>query len=187
MTETIRIVCLSGSLRLTSSNSALLNAAAQVAGANFSVDVFDGIGDLPLYSPDLEGTEFEAVNRFRRALGLSDAVLIACPEYAHGIPGAFKNALDWVVGSGEMMEKPTAILRASSRGMFVDANLRETLTAMDAIIVSDACLVVGLNSNRLTSADALADEHIRQVLSECLDALGADVRKRRGLGLDDQP
>lgn len=96
---------MSGSLRAASIHTALLNAAAHTAPAGVEMMVFGGLDDPPHFNPDIEGQETESVASFRAALNAADAVLIACPEDAHGLPGAFKNALDWVVGSGELSGK----------------------------------------------------------------------------------
>ncbi|WP_245619289.1 NADPH-dependent FMN reductase [Deinococcus marmoris] len=78
-----------------------------------------------------------AVSALRAALNTADAVLIACPEYAHGLPGAFKNALDWVVGSGELSGKPVLALNTSARSIHAPAQLTEVLRTMDARVLED--------------------------------------------------
>jgi chromate reductase, NAD(P)H dehydrogenase (quinone) len=71
--------------------------------------LYDGVSRLPHFSPDLDGENAPApVADWRAQLKTSDGVLISSPEYAHGVPGSLKNALDWVVGSGEFVEKPVA-------------------------------------------------------------------------------
>jgi len=105
-----RVLCLSGSLRRRSGNTALLLAARQLAPNTLALDMYDGLGQLPLFNPDDEVDPLPAsVQALRAAVGTSDALLIACPEYAHGIPGAFKNLLDWLVGSLEFPGKPDLV------------------------------------------------------------------------------
>src|SRR5689334_18737809 len=116
----MKILALSGSLRAASSNSALLRAAAALAPPGMDFTFYDHqIGALPYFSPDLDSegmTPPPAVAEFRALLAGADGVLISCPEYAHGVPGAFKNALDWIVSSGSLSGKPTAVLMASPSG-----------------------------------------------------------------------
>src|SRR5690349_6452119 len=113
----MRIVAISGSLRTGSSNTALLRAAASQMPDGSEMLLFEGLGELPAFNPDVdvEGTP-DAVNRFRTVIGEADGVAISSPEYARGVVGALKNALDWLVGSGELYEKPVALLHVSARG-----------------------------------------------------------------------
>jgi hypothetical protein len=112
----MRIVALSGSLQERSSNAALLGAAQSLAPKDMTVVISDAVSRVPLFNPDLEEPpQPVALDRFRREVGTADAVLIASPEYAHGVPGALKNALDWLVGSGELYAKPVAIIAGSPR------------------------------------------------------------------------
>ena len=96
----MKILAISGSLRRVSSNSTLLRAATLLAPEGMEITLFEGLGGLPHFNPDLEGTEPPSVPDFRARLQAADGVLICSPEYAHGVPGVLKNALDWVVGSG---------------------------------------------------------------------------------------
>ena len=99
----LRIIAISGSLRAVSSNTALLRAASGLAPQEVEVTLYENLAELPHFNPDLEGAEPRSVTDFRSLLHSSDAVLISSPEYAHGVPGALKNALDWLVSSGELV------------------------------------------------------------------------------------
>jgi len=103
------ILAISGSLRAGSLNSEVLRACALLAPPPVQVTLFDGLGALPHFNPDLdvEGVVLPAhVKDLRRRIGGADALLISSPEYAHGVPGSLKNALDWLVSAGEMLYKP---------------------------------------------------------------------------------
>src|SRR5690349_21363282 len=105
----MRILAISGSLREGSSNTAVLQAAAALAPLGVEIILYDGLGRLPHFNPDLDGENAVApVAEWRARLQSADGVLISSPEYAHGVPGSLKNALDWVVGSGEFVNKPVA-------------------------------------------------------------------------------
>lgn len=138
----MHILAISGSLRAASHNSALLRAARRLAPADMVVDVFSGIGDLPLFNPDIEANDPPSVARLRNCVISADAVVIASPEYAHGITGVMKNALDWVVGSEAFVFKPVALFNASPRATHAQAALREVLSVMSARIIDEASITV---------------------------------------------
>ena len=118
----MHFLAISGSLRAVSSNKALLRAAALVAPPELTVTLHDGLAELPQFNPDHELDPIPSVLHLRAELQAADAVLISSPEYAHGVPGALKNALDWVVGTGELVEKPVALLNASPRATIAFAS-----------------------------------------------------------------
>ncbi|NIY74500.1 NAD(P)H-dependent oxidoreductase [Thalassospira sp. HF15] len=175
---TVKIIALCGSLRAASINKTLLQAACKVApkhGAELSL--FDGLGRLPIFNPDNEDTPNNAVSDFRNALQGADAILIASPEYAHGVTGAIKNALDWVVASGEFMQKPVAALNASGRATIAQAALIETIRTMDARIIDRACATIPLNGKNFGVDDILHDPESRTKLDDALGFLVAATTK----------
>ncbi|MFC9229537.1 NADPH-dependent FMN reductase [Streptomyces decoyicus] len=138
----MRLLALSGSLRARSSNGAVLRSALALwDGPTATAD----IGTLPHFNPDLDGenaTPPASVAALRTAVAASDALLLVSPEYAHGVPGVLKNALDWLVSSGECVSKPTAVITASpfpTGGDHANAQLRETLRMMTGEVVTTAC------------------------------------------------
>jgi len=135
------VLAISGSLRRTSINSAVLRGAATSAARDgFRVRVDESIRALPHFDPDLETDPPEPVLRFRAACEAAAGVLLAVPEYAFGIPGAFKNALDWTVGSGSLYRKPVTVLGTAhpTRGGHVREALDLVLVAMGAEAVHHA-------------------------------------------------
>ncbi|GGD01179.1 NADPH-dependent FMN reductase [Undibacterium terreum] len=175
MSGQIEILAISGSLRTHSSNTALLHAAAQLAPAGIAVSVYDGVGDLPLFNPDLEGQEPVSVLELRRQLRVSHCVIISSPEYAHGVTGAIKNLLDWVVGSGELVDKPVALLNASARATWSHAALTEILTVMNARLIPAASLTIPLINNAVTLEDILSNGDQVATLRLALSALSNAV------------
>ena len=111
----MKVLAISGSLRAASINSALLRAAARLAPPGMLVTSLSGIGDLPLFNPDFEPHVPPPVAALYAAVAAADALLIASPEYAHGITGTIKNALDWLVSVESFVCKPVAVLNASPR------------------------------------------------------------------------
>jgi NAD(P)H-dependent FMN reductase len=138
MTILMKMLAISGSLRVGSSNTALLEAAKQNAPSGIQVEVFPHLEEIPAFNPDRENDPPPpSVAALREGMSTAGAVLFSTPEYAHGVPGVLKNALDWVVGSGELYEKPVALLHVSSRGEFARASLKETLAIMGTKLVFD--------------------------------------------------
>src|ERR1700710_47156 len=140
----IRILAISGRLRAGSSNTALLRAAAELAPAGVEIEIYDGLGDLPHFNPDLEANEPPAVTDLRDRVRRADGLLISSPEYAHGVPGAMKNALDWLVGGEEFIHKPVALLNASPRSHHAQESLAETITTMSGRLVAAASVAIPL-------------------------------------------
>jgi len=164
----MKVLALCGSLRAASMNAALLRATARLAPAGIDVFIFEGMAALPLFNPDLEARLPAPVQLLHDALCGSDALLIASPEYAHGLTAVIKNALDWLVSFPPFVDKPVAIFNASPRSLHADASLRETLTTMSARLVSDACLALPLRSTGITEQGILDSEHaaaIRRALT----------------------
>ena len=129
------ILAISGSLRRNSVNSAALRAAASSGGTGRDCRHDRRRAEaLPHFDPDLELAPPELVVRFRAACESAAGVLLAVPEYAFGIPGAFKNALDWTVAQGSLYRKPVAVLDVAppGRGARVREALDHVLTALDA-------------------------------------------------------
>jgi NAD(P)H-dependent FMN reductase len=143
----VRILAVCGSLQSKSSNLHLLQVAASAAPEGVEMVIFDRLRDLPHFDPDLEATgEPEAVHAWRKAIAESDALLIASPEYGHSLPGALKNAIDWVIGSGELEGKVvgiTAAVPGAERGRLGLAALRDTLGAVSAQVVGGEPIVRG--------------------------------------------
>jgi chromate reductase, NAD(P)H dehydrogenase (quinone) len=132
----MKLLAISGSLRAGSKNTTILRAIAALAPVTMQIDLWLGLGELPLFNPDLDdldhGLAPDPVRELRRVLRACEGVILCSPEYAHGVAGAMKNALDWVVGSGELVGKPVLVINLSSRSTHAHAALLETLRTMDA-------------------------------------------------------
>ena len=168
----MRILAVSGSLRAQSSNTSLLRAMAMVVAPRMEVTVFEDIGLIPPFNPDLEfSIASPALDRFRQLLRASDAVVFSTPEYAHGMPGMLKNALDWVVGSGELSRKPVALVNASPRGVFAQASLKEVVQTMDARLITEAEVTVNLVGMKLTAGEIAGNPEFAGQLRTALEKL----------------
>ena len=179
--ESVRILAISGSLRRASSNSALIGAAARLALDAVEVSIYCGLADLPPFNPDLDDdSPPEAVARFRARLRACDAVLISSPEYAHGVSGVLKNALDWIVSSGELIDKSIALVNASRRATHAWASLAETLTVMSARVIVDASITIPLDGKGLDANGIAADAELSSALKSAIDRLAIAARETRG-------
>ncbi len=143
----IRILAISGSLQRDSSNLKLLQTAAASAPSGVEIVMFDGLRHLPHFDLDLESSgPLPVVEAWRRAIVAADAVLIASPEYGFSLPGAVKNAIDWVIGTGELERKViavTASVNHPERGRRGLEALCNTLHAVSAVIVGSEPIVRG--------------------------------------------
>ena len=167
----VRLLAISGSLRQASSNRALIEAAAQLAA--------DPVELVVPFNPDLDESDPPSpVARFRAALQACDGVLISSPEYAHGVSGVMKNALDWVVGSGELVDKPVALINASPRATHAHAALMETLAVMSAQIAPGASITVPVQGSGLDAGGIAADPALSAALGAAVDALASAARSR---------
>lgn len=160
----MNILGLSGSLRQLSTNSLLLQAMAGVAPEGMQFEIYGELGAQPLFNPDLEpGGLPEVIARFVRQCQLADGLVIAAPEYAHGIPGALKNALDWLVSDTLVPHKPVMLVHASTRSFHSRLHLREVLKTMSLSLYPGdefECNLMGATPEaaqaRLEGADILA-------------------------------
>ncbi len=175
-----QILAISGSLRGASSNTAILKAVQQLAPANLEIVLFEGLGELPHFNPDLELNPPPTVLEFQHLLKTSSAVVISSPEYAHGVPGSLKNALDWLVGSKELIGKPTALFGVTARGAFVQASLRETLTVMMANLVEAACIEIPLPSRNSTASEIANHLECSSLITTALEALATAFEQNSG-------
>jgi NAD(P)H-dependent FMN reductase len=167
----MRVLALCGSLRAASMNMALLRACARIAPPSIELEIFPGMAGLPLFNPDLEASLPAPVTTLHSELERANAVLIASPEYAHGVTAVLKNSLDWLVSFPPFVDKPVAIFNASPRSLHADAALREILTTMSARLVEPACLALPLRATGVTT-EAIVAAHagpIRAALSALAD------------------
>lgn len=174
----LRFLAISGSLRGASSNSTLLQAAARLAPDRVTITLAPSVGDLPHFNPDLDGEGAEPpppVARFRDGIRAADAVLISSPEYIHGVPGALKNALDWVASSGDLVDKPVALINASATAHHAQDALMETLTVLMAAVTATR---IPLASNRITLDALLADPERSCALRGAVEALAIAASAR---------
>jgi NAD(P)H-dependent FMN reductase len=164
-----RILGISGSLRPTSSNNAIMKVVAGMMPENVEFKIYDGLAELPHFN-DSEILP-PPVENFHQLLKEADGVFICTPEYAFGVPGSLKNALDWTVGTGDFVNKPVALVTASSKGDKAHASLLHTLTAISATIVEGGTLLIPFVRSKLNEKGEVSDSATLHALQAVLHAL----------------
>ena len=172
----MRLFAISGSLRAHSSNGELLRALARLGAPETIVEIYDGLAALPHFNPDLDQDGMTLplpIQELRRKIADADGLLISSPEYAHGVPGSLKNALDWLVSGPEMVYKPIGLLNPSPRSVHAQASLAETLRTMSTTLVEGACIALPIAGRGLDADGILASAELRSKLEAALAAMRA--------------
>jgi NAD(P)H-dependent FMN reductase len=175
----MRILTVCGSLRAGSSNRAMLRAYERLSPLAISFEHYERVGSLPHFNPDLD-RDGEAlpqeVTQLRNLVREADVMMISTPEYAHGLPGSFKNALDWLVSDPTFPGKHVVILHASRGSTWALDSLREVLKTMSARFIEAASVSLPLGSNRLDDEAILVREDLRSALLRSVAALLAATK-----------
>ncbi len=174
-----KLLLICGSLRVGSSNAALLQTVQEILLEGVVADLYDGLAKLPHFSPDDDSEDKPvppAVGDLRERIRVADALLFSTPEYAGGLPGAFKNLLDWTVGGGEMYGKSVAWLNASAPasptgGAEAHISLRKVLGYVGAEIVEDACVRIPVVCQAIGADGRVYDPSLRKTLLLSVDTL----------------
>lgn len=169
----MRILAIPGSLRAASINAAFCRAAARLAPSGTEVVVYSGLGSLPLFNPDLEASLPSQVRDLHAAILRADALLIASPEYAHGVSGGMKNALDWLVSFEGFVAKPVAVVNTSPRAHHAYEALLETLRTMSATLVADASVAIPLLGTCATEAQMIESPAVAGQIRAILEGMRA--------------
>jgi NAD(P)H-dependent FMN reductase len=176
----LSLYALCGSQRSASTSRRLLEALRDASPAGIAIEICDLIGQLPIFNPDNEGDRTPAiVERLAEKIRAADGLIVSCPEYAHGIPGGFKNALDWLVSRDEVPGKPLMIAHASHRGELVLDQLTEVLKTMSLEIVTEAFLRVPIaGKSDEAQAAALDEAHLKGLLQASLERFAQAIAAR---------
>jgi len=168
----VKILLISGSLRASSSNGTLLRALPLLAPPGCAFSFRAPLDGLPFFNPDVEEAgPPPPVAAWRAEIREHDALVICSPEYAHGVPGVLKNALDWLVGGVELSDKPTAVINTALPSATAHASLVETLRVMGARLVPEACVEFALRGRKLDADGIASDPELSPLLLSALRAL----------------
>lgn len=172
-----RILALSGSLRSNSYNSAVNQALQPLAPAHIQIVLFERMADIPLFNPDLASAMPDVIYHLKAEVDAADGLIISSPEYAHGISGVMKNALDWLVSGEEFIDKPVLLINTSPRAIHAQAALKEVLQTMSGIVLEPSLEIPLLGSGLDTSGiinHAEFSNMLTQALTQfctCMDRL----------------
>lgn len=172
ISQSIQLLTICGSTRNNSSNHRLILAIGELFKGQVDLLPAVELSAIPVFIPGLpENDEPEIVSVFRNQIRSAQAVLICTPEYAHGVPGALKNAIDWTVGSGEFSHKPTALITASTDGRLGHAALLETLKVIECEGIETLNLLIQFIQTRINHAGEITDSTIKQNLVQLIEKL----------------
>ncbi|HEY0273483.1 MAG TPA: NADPH-dependent FMN reductase [Chitinophaga sp.] len=174
MHKLYNVLAISGSTRARSTNLNLIRAIAGMSKEFFNITIYDGLLRLPHFNPDEDtepGMEPRAIRDFRKTLRAADAILICSPEYAIGVPGALKDAIDWTVSSMEFSRKPVALITASTSGHKAHASLLGTLLIIESRITEDTQLVVSAVKTKVNHNNQITDAGLLQQLQKLIRSL----------------
>jgi chromate reductase, NAD(P)H dehydrogenase (quinone) len=180
----MRVLAVSGSLRADSYNTSLLRAAIEAAPEGVEIELWHGIGDLPIYDQDLEHDPPESVHRLREDWAAADAILFATPEFNGSVPGGLKNAIDWASRprlEAALTNQNVAVIGASPGqfgAMWAQADLRKMLGVAGARVIGDELPVTHAHE-KFDHQGRLLDGELFERLRLLLETLAAEAPAAR--------
>lgn len=178
--EKKKVLAISGSTRADSTNSYYIKAVSELGADHFSVELFDGLMDIPAFNPDDDTTVPPgAITNFRDQLRNADGILICTPEYAMGVPGSLKNAIDWTVSSMEFSQKPVALITASLSGLKGHAALLETLLVIESKMNEATGLVISFAKTKITADATITDEATLAAVKKLVEAFSVLMNEEK--------
>jgi chromate reductase len=169
----IKILALSGSLRENSSNNTILKLVSAMIPDYVDFTIYKALASIPAF----DEMDNDPVVQFRQQVREADGVLICTPEYAFGVPGALKNALDWTVSSGDFDQKPVALITASSVGDKGHASMLNTLTALGTNIPDGGSLLISFVRAKLNNGQ-FTDHQTELAVQKVVKALISLIESR---------
>lgn len=165
------IFAISGSLRAGSSNHTILQYLGGLMPGDIDYSIYDGLAGIPAFDPGLDNDNPPAsVSGFRQKIDKADAIVICTPEYAYGVPGALKNALDWTVSSGSFSDKSVALITASTGGENAHEAMIKILGALNTKQAPETALLIPFIRTKI-DADGVIAEEIAKKLEDILKTL----------------
>ena len=179
--QSLQLLLIPGSLRTKSTTTAVLRTVQAMAPRGAALTFYGGLASLPHFNPDDDTDKLPApVDGLRRAIRSADALLFSVPEYAGGLPGSFKNLLDWTIGDdqpGSIYEKPVAWINASPRGALnAHDSLRKVLAYAHAVIIESACADIPVTGAMIGDDFLVTADSARALIGEALARLLAAAR-----------
>jgi chromate reductase len=176
----MKILAISGSLGRRSSNTELLRATKQLCAGTWEIEIYEALRDIGPFDPDLDDDAAPPeVKDFRDQIRSADGVLISSPEYAHGVSGVLKNALDWTVSIGDLYDKPVAVFNASQLATIAIESLTEILRTAGGKLVEGASITVPLMGRKADAAGLAADDEIAAAVRGAIAAFARGIEEIR--------
>lgn len=173
-----KVIAICGSTRQASINHSLIKAIVDLSAASLDISVFDRIASLPQFNPENDGENVaDEVADFRQQLSRAEGIIICTPEYAHGVPGTLKNAIDWTISSSSFPHKPTMLITASTGGHYGHIALMETLKAIEAKNIDNLQMVIPFVKTKLNNKNQITDEKTLQDVQALLTAFFQTMRE----------
>lgn len=165
-----KVLAISGSTRAHSTNHRLIKAIELLTTDTLEIALFQGLAELPHFNPDIASENVpDAVLAFRKQIAAADGVLICTPEYAHGVPGSLKNAIDWTVTSADLDGKPTFLITASTDGREGHKSLLETLRVIQAKAVDELQLLISFAQTKVNQDFEITDSALLKNVADLLE------------------
>lgn len=175
----IQILAISGSLRSKSSNTAVLQALQKLAPETTKITLYSELAHLPHFNPDLDQKPLpDFILSLRQQIKASDGIVISSPEYAHGVPGSLKNALDWLVSSIEFPGKPVALINTNPRATIALVSLTEILITMSAQIIEPANITLHIAGRSLDVNGIVVEPELSKPLKKSLSIFTQAILQR---------
>ena len=166
----IQLLAISGSLRTYSSNTNVLQAAKILASTPVDITLYEELATLPHFNPDLDREPLpDAIVSLRQKINDADGIIISSPEYAHGVPGSLKNALDWLVSSVEFPNKPVLLINTNPRATTALASLQEILITMSAKISLEHNLTLEIAGRGFDTQSIIKDPELSALIKKAID------------------
>ena len=170
------ILAISGSLRSGSSNHNILKFLGRSVPDEIHYFIYDRLAEIPPFDPGLDNEHPpEAVSELRCFMRNAAGIVICTPEYAFGVPGQLKNILDWMVSSGSLVDKPVALVTASSVGANAHASLLLTLGALSAKVNEDATLLIPFIRSKMDADGNVTDVETKEALLKVMEVFLKEI------------
>lgn len=187
MNDVIKILAISGSTRKASSNLTLIKAIADLTPGLFAIDFFEDLSELPHFNPDNDHEHVTAsVTAFRQKLRTADGILICTPEYALGVPGSLKNAIDWTVSSMEFSRKPVALITASLSGERAHQSLLGTLLIIESLMTEHTQLLIPFIKSKVNE-QGITDKDTLDKVNQLIQSFEQLIRHKDNIDLLPEP
>jgi NAD(P)H-dependent FMN reductase len=175
-----KVIAICGSTKAASTNLKLIGTIEELARDQFEVSIFQSLEALPHFNPDLDHENPpEAIISFRNELRKHDGILICTPEYAMGVPGTLKNAIDWTVSSMEFSKKPVALITAASMGEKAHASLLDTLRIIESEVREETQLLISRAQTKISKDGKITDEKTLSEVIKLVAALATQMKREK--------